>query len=302
MDDFNYYPIVIPTLNRYEHFKKCVESLARNTHADKTELIVGLDYPPSDKYMEGYLKIKKYIPTIRGFSKVTVIEHQHNLGASKNIVFLRDYAFKKYDACISTEDDNEFAPCALDYFNKALSFYKDNSKVVSVSAYNFPCLNSSIKYSTFFFHGYSAWGVGRWKSKNNKIDSDFAIKVLQRPRFVLKLLKTDSRVLFKLLNMIALSGTYGDLQYDVFNILFDKLVLYPKLSLSRNHGHDGSGINCQAIANSLYENQEISSDDIFLLEKIPVVDTYSRELRKYFKMPLRECLGAVFRFLKFKFL
>lgn len=58
MDDFNYYPIVIPTLNRYEHFKKCVESLARNTHADKTELIVGLDYPPSDKYMEGYLKIK----------------------------------------------------------------------------------------------------------------------------------------------------------------------------------------------------------------------------------------------------
>ena len=45
---------------------------------------------------------------------------------SKNIVFLRDYAFKKYDACISTEDDNEFAPCALDYFNKALSFYKAN--------------------------------------------------------------------------------------------------------------------------------------------------------------------------------
>ena len=45
MDDFNYYPIVIPTLNRYEHFKKCVESLARNTHADKTELIVGVRLP-----------------------------------------------------------------------------------------------------------------------------------------------------------------------------------------------------------------------------------------------------------------
>ena len=51
------HPVYIPTLNRYEHFRNCVESLARCTHADKIELVVGLDYPPSEKYVEGWKKI-----------------------------------------------------------------------------------------------------------------------------------------------------------------------------------------------------------------------------------------------------
>ena len=48
-----YAPILIPTLNRYEHFKRCVESLAKCTHAEKTELVIGLDYPPSERYQKG---------------------------------------------------------------------------------------------------------------------------------------------------------------------------------------------------------------------------------------------------------
>ena len=41
-----FYPVVIPALNRYEHFKNCVESLAKNTLTGETELIIALDYPP----------------------------------------------------------------------------------------------------------------------------------------------------------------------------------------------------------------------------------------------------------------
>src|SRR5574344_2091111 len=100
----NYYPVLIPTLCRYDHFYRCVESLSKNTYADKTELVIGLDYPPSDKYREGYEKIKAYIPTIKGFRKVTVFEHDHNLGANDNFFFLRDYCLWKYDAYIITED------------------------------------------------------------------------------------------------------------------------------------------------------------------------------------------------------
>lgn len=44
-----YYPVLIPTLNRFQHFKECVESLAVCTHADKTELLIGLDYSPDKK-------------------------------------------------------------------------------------------------------------------------------------------------------------------------------------------------------------------------------------------------------------
>ena len=52
-----YAPVVIPTLNRFEHFKQCLESLERCNNADKTEVYVALDYPPSDKYVEGGEKL-----------------------------------------------------------------------------------------------------------------------------------------------------------------------------------------------------------------------------------------------------
>ena len=115
-----YYPVIIPTLNRYEHFKRCVESLARNTHADKTELVIGLDYPPSKKYEKGYKQIKEYLPSINGFKKITIFGRRENYGVHRNFIALQNYAFEHYDAVISTEDDNEFSPCFLDYMNKAL--------------------------------------------------------------------------------------------------------------------------------------------------------------------------------------
>lgn len=43
----HYAPVIIPTLNRYVHLKRCVDSLAKCTHAPDTELIIGLDYPPT---------------------------------------------------------------------------------------------------------------------------------------------------------------------------------------------------------------------------------------------------------------
>ena len=50
-------PICIPTCNRYEHLKRCVESLSKCTLASETDLIISVDYPPSDKYVDGNEKI-----------------------------------------------------------------------------------------------------------------------------------------------------------------------------------------------------------------------------------------------------
>ncbi len=53
MEITTYAPVLIPTLNRYEHFKRCLESLELCTGADKTDVYVGLDFPPSEKYHKG---------------------------------------------------------------------------------------------------------------------------------------------------------------------------------------------------------------------------------------------------------
>ena len=65
----SYAPIMIPTLCRYEHLVKCVESLAANSLASETELYIGLDYPTKESHWEGYRKIEQYLVSIEGLSK-----------------------------------------------------------------------------------------------------------------------------------------------------------------------------------------------------------------------------------------
>ena len=77
-----YAPVLIPTLNRYEHLKKCLESLSRCTWAEETEVYVALDYPPSEKYMEGWKKNKEFLENCgdMGFKKLHLIERKENYG------------------------------------------------------------------------------------------------------------------------------------------------------------------------------------------------------------------------------
>ena len=44
----NFAPIIIPTLNRCDHLKACLESLNNNHNAENTEVSVSVDYPPSE--------------------------------------------------------------------------------------------------------------------------------------------------------------------------------------------------------------------------------------------------------------
>ena len=96
-----YAPIIIPTLNRYNHLKDCIESLKKNAWAHYTTVYISLDYPPNKKYEDGYKKIKNYLESgIEGFSDVVVIEQKKNLGPIENPLFLENYVLQKYDRYI----------------------------------------------------------------------------------------------------------------------------------------------------------------------------------------------------------
>ena len=49
-----YAPVMIPTLCRYEHLKRCIESLQMNSWAKYTDLYIGLDYPAKESHIDGY--------------------------------------------------------------------------------------------------------------------------------------------------------------------------------------------------------------------------------------------------------
>ena len=54
MDKITFAPVIIPTLCRFEHFNRCIESLSKCTWAEYTEVYIGLDYPAKESHWGGY--------------------------------------------------------------------------------------------------------------------------------------------------------------------------------------------------------------------------------------------------------
>lgn len=297
----NYYPVVIPTLNRYKHFRECVKSLSQNTHAEKTELIIGLDYPPSEKYKEGWLKIKEFIPTINGFYKITVFERDKNFGAVKNTAELTKYALTKYDAYIVTEDDNIFSPCFLDFINKGLEKYKDDERIMAVSGYLHPVdFGNNIKDSNVMrLSSYPAWGIGVWKRSRIEIwekMADHYMKYICSHRKLLYIMRNNLRSLYQLIFWTKSNPELDrkcDFTIECYQIINSKYTIVPTSSLVRNMGYDGTGENCGSLEKDIFSNQKILQDTHFEINDRLTSEDNKRLIEKW---ETWRCNNPTFRF------
>lgn len=242
----NFAPVLILTLCRYEHFKKCVESLSACTHANKTDLFIAFDYPLNDSHWDGYKKIEDYVGTIQGFRSVNVIKRDFNYGTDKNYFDAQAKIFEKYDRIIFSEDDNEFAPNFLDFINKGLCEFKDDPKVNVICGYSFPIeITPEYDKNYYFSQGFSAWGFGIWKTKFEALDWNIGnIKFfLYNPLNVTKLNDIQYDLLQGLINIVKTGSLAGDRIYCYNNRIKDNYTVFPVISKVRNCGHDGSGVH-----------------------------------------------------------
>lgn len=273
----NFAPVIIPTLCRYEHLKQCLNSLSQCTYANETDVYIGLDYPFKEEQWNGYKQISKFLATFnkKCFKSFTVIKRPYNygFGPNGNIRTLQTEILKIYDCFIFSEDDNIFAPNFLDYINKGLEKFKYQNNVFAICGYRhyYP-----IKYQANTFYrqnvDFSAWGYAIWKDRYEDILSkDY--KYFRNKAFSITIWK-------KLLNngnyrlTMFLSYTYSkwnrnqsDNLYSVYAAINDMDVIMPsKVSLVRNIGIDGSGINFRNASKelkNLHLNQPIDSEKFF---------------------------------------
>lgn len=272
-----YAPVKITTLCRYEHFKRCIESLARCTGSDQTEIFIGLDYPKNESHVEGHKKLYQYIDTITGFKNVVVVKHKQNVGQTQNSMVLRDLIRERYPYYISTEDDNEFSKDFLLYMNQCLSRYEKDTRVYAVCGYvqPFDYFNHLYGYkaNAYPIHGYFPWGTGFWFDKNTDA-TDFV--TLENTIRILKSF-TQVKKLFSgnlYMPVHRLLHRYKDSRADLIKICYcvieNKYCIFPAQSKVRNHGFDGSGLHCAAI--DIYEKQKISTQSSFELDDFEICD------------------------------
>lgn len=293
----NLAPVLIPTLNRYNHFKNCVDSLAKCTHADKTDLFVAFDYPLNESHWEGYKNIRNYIRSIKGFKSVNIIQRETNFGAWKNVQDTRLQIFENNNRLILSEDDNIFSPDFLVFVNRGLDVYEDREDIYSISGYQYPLvMPKNYNQDVYLWQGYSAWGVGIWREKWKKVpwERDEAINKIKRflksYTSIYKHHKVANHYIPAKLKMIEQNRIHGDGYINLYQFLNNMYSVFPVISRVRNMGHDGSGIGCGYMENDIYAQQEVYSGEVgkcIMPADLQPQNEINKVLSKHFRRPLK---------------
>ncbi len=290
MEISHFAPVLIPTLNRFEHFKRCVESLSQCNCAENTDLFIFLDYPLKEIEWEGYNQIEAYIKSINGFKIVNIIKRTKNFGAMKNYEEGMSEIFESFDRVIYTEDDNEFSPNFLEYINKGLDKFENYENVLSICGHR-PIINipKEYKFNYYYAKGFSAWGFGIWKEQYKKFNysTKDLITYLRHKKYKKKLKFYHEDFYYTVLNKIRNNSfLYGDGAIALDLIKTDQYCIYPTISKVRNYGHDGSGVHGGNKLQDFCVNQEIDYEKAFDFDDdVPYVDyKIEKALRNYSKV------------------
>lgn len=240
-------PVLVGVYDRLDHFKQCIESLKRNNLASETDLFIASDCSsmPGNHAVDA---VREYCGSIDGFKSVNLILRETNFGAEKNYSTAIDYIFETYDRMILMEDDVVTSKYFLDFINAGLDKYYDNPEIVGVCGYLFPGCRELV-HNPFFLKRRIPYGYGFWRNKEMLLDkargplSRLAIKDWS----VYKNLTSHTPHLARNLPFIV-EGDFSplDMKTSIVMRIFDLYALYPSVSLTRNIGQDGSGVNCYA--------------------------------------------------------
>jgi len=257
----NYAPIVVSVYDRPNHFKACVESLAKNKGAEKTLLFISSDGPRDAISAEKVRAVRDYIKTIKGFKEVFAFCPEENTsGKIKRSVYERIKSdFPRY---IRTEDDNVFSPYALKYFNQGLDLFEDDPRIHAICGYIYPRFPSG-GHEQVYLQCLAGWGVAFWRDKD--IYPGFDGKAIAKEVLSNKqLFKKVNNCLPHMAPMVKLivDGKLkaGDVSRCNYIIKNDQICVFPSISLVRNIGNDGTGEHCGV--NEIYGKQKIADREI----------------------------------------
>lgn len=295
-----YAPILITTLDRYDCLKKCIEALGRNTWADKTDIYISVDYPPSAHYEKGYQKIKEYLAyPIKEFKSCNFFFQKENLGASENMEWLIKKITEKYDRYVFLEDDMEVAPSFIEFCNKGLEIFKNDNSVVAINASDYVWCGGgytppvrdvntgecNVEKRQLLFHGAAfwtqktAWVENYWKNSSRIYKVKNIISIYKKSRtffyvYINKvLLQRDTLPWHK--NRLVMI----DMMWDYYMMINDKYVVNPIVPLLRDLGVDGNGVNfTEKFSNSMeLKSREISLKKGFDYENLDMIQLNANE-------------------------
>jgi hypothetical protein len=237
-------PVVLFVYNRPWHTKQTITALAKNFLAKETSLYIYSDGFKGEKDKEQVLEVRKYIHSISGFNKISIVDRDKNWGLATSVISGVTEVIKQYGKVIVVEDDLVTSQYFLTYMNACLDKFENQANIFSISGY-VPPLKSlkTVNGDIFLLPRISSWGWATWFDRWEKVDwdvSDFDEFIKNRSRR--KKFNIGGEDLSPMLlnqkmskiNSWAIRFSYASFKEGCLNV-------YPRYSFVKNIGADGSG-------------------------------------------------------------
>jgi hypothetical protein len=243
----NLAPIALFVYNRPTHLQRTIASLAANPLAAQSDLWIFSDAPKVEAHAAGVQAVRACVRTVSGFRSVNIVEQLENQGLATSIISGVTQLCEQAGRVIVLEDDLLLAPRFLDFVNQALERYAQEPRVMQVSGYMFPVDGTNELPQAFFCRLAPSWGWATWGDAwaQFRIDGKALSREISDRADCLQF---DMDGAYPYRAMLAAQAR-GEL--DVWGVrwyasmfLRDGLCLYPRQSLVRNIGMDGSGMHC----------------------------------------------------------
>lgn len=252
-------PIALFVYNRPVHTRQTVMSLQRNSLAQHSELFVFSDAARRPEAAPAVEEVRQYIRGIDGFKAVHIIEQPANQGLAKSIIAGVTALCRDHGRVIVLEDDLVTSPHFLHYMNAALERYQHAEDVMQIAGYMFP-VRLPLQEDALFLPFISSWGWATWERAWRHFDpsaqgyQQLAGDPAARRRFDLN----GNYKYFKMLQAQQ-QGKVESWAIRWYLSVFRRAgrALFPRTTLVRNLGFDGSGVNC---AVSEFAQDELQQD------------------------------------------
>ncbi len=245
-------PIALFVFNRPTHAANTLQHLAACEGASRSDLYIFADGPRPQSPTEAAAveETRAVCRAAKGFASVTLCEREQNMGLAANITGGVGDVLAKHGRIIVLEDDIEVAPFFLRYMNSALDFY-ENRGVFSISGYTPELvMPRDYQFSTYVMHRNCSWGWGTWAQEWDKVDwevksfDSFIRNARQRSAFN----ECGNDLTPFLLRWKKGAREMWDIVFCYAGFVHGRPTVYPRKSLVRNAGTDGTGSHAFADA------------------------------------------------------
>lgn len=238
-------PILLFTYNRLSHTQRCVEALLKNSLASESELFIYADGAKDVTQQEAVEEVRKYLRTLQGFKKITLIERTENWGLALNIIDGVTTQVNRHGKVIVLEDDLVVAPYFLQFMNDALETYKDEPRVGHIQACDFT--HDPSLPDTFLIKWTGSWGWATWERawKHFNPNGKELLQELQSRKLTYTFDFNGKYGFTRMLErQIEGKNNSWAIRWNASLFLKNILSLNVGRSLVQNEGFDGSGTNC----------------------------------------------------------